>query len=130
MHRQCLILPFLHEILGFLQGSDVASTPAEIIPPLRRMIQSLLPGSEILVVSTPQLNYSITEISQGIKTKLFHDLSRYTNQLPEYFFIITIPQAESDQVLMHCMLSHEAGHGLYALHEIAKDLLPTIAVNN
>ena len=130
MQRYCRLVPFLHDILGLLQGSDVDSTPAEIIPPLRRLIQSLLPGSEVLIASTNQLNYSITEIAQNIR-KVFEatPLEQHALTLPPHFFVITIPQAESDQVLMHGMLSHEAGHGLYAEHKLSDQLLPGIKID-
>ena len=131
MQRLCQFVPVLHEILGLLQGADVGSTPAEIIPPLRRLIRSLLPSAEILVVSTAQLNYSITEVSQSIREHFKGTpLEEPARALPPYFYIITIPQVESDQVLMHSMLSHEAGHGLYALHKIAETLLPSIVINH
>jgi hypothetical protein len=130
MQRHCGRVPFLHDILGLLQGSDVDNTPAEIIPPLRRLIQSVLPGSEVLIASTNQLNYSITEIAQSIR-KVFKGfpLEQLASTLPSHFFVITIPQAESDQVLMHGMLSHEAGHGLYAKHKLSDQLLPGIKID-
>jgi len=130
MQRHCRLVPFLHDILGLLQGSDVDNTPAEIIPPLRRLIQSLLPASEVLIASTNQLNYSITEIAQSIRN-LFKKspLEQHASALPPYFFVITLPQVESDQVLMHGMLSHEAGHGLYAKYKLSDQLLQKIQID-
>jgi hypothetical protein len=130
MQRLCQLVPFMHDILGLLQGSDGDSTPTEIIPPLRRLIQALLPGSEVLVASTTQLNYSITEVAHSLKDRFQSTpLAKYASTLPPYFFVITIPQVESDQVLMHGMLSHETGHGLYIRHKIGDELLKHITID-
>ncbi|MGA9389354.1 MAG: hypothetical protein WBV69_02810 [Candidatus Sulfotelmatobacter sp.] len=49
--------------------------------------------------------------------------------MPELLFVVTIPAVESGQILIHGVLAHELGHAIYDRHNIARDLLPKIKVN-
>lgn len=46
LHRVTKLIPLLHQLLGFVEGSDVHRSPGQLIPSLRRYTQSVLPASE------------------------------------------------------------------------------------
>src|SRR5579864_5064064 len=48
LHRITKLIPLLHQLLGFVEGSDVQRAPGQLIPTLRRYTQSILPTSEIV----------------------------------------------------------------------------------
>ena len=130
LHRVTNLIPFLHLLLGFVDGSDVHRSPGQLIPTLRRYTQSILPMSEIVVSSKPELNYSIHDIAGPLR-ELFLGTSVEAScaLLPDLLFMVNIPAVESGQILIHGVLAHELGHALYDKQEIAKGLLPKIKLN-
>ncbi len=130
LDRTTKLLPFLYELVGFVEGSDVHHSPGQLIPALRRYSQLILPTSEIVVSSKAELNYSIQEIAGPLK-KLFGAMSvkKSCDLLPELLFVVNIPAVESEQILIHAVLAHELGHALYDRREVAKGLLPKIKLN-
>ena len=123
-------MPLLHELVGFVDGSDVHQCPSQLIPTLRRYSKSILPGSEIIVSSKPELNYSIQDIAAPLRN-LFSgtEVESSCALLPDLLFVVTIPVVESGQILIHGVLAHELGHAIYDRHGIAKSLLPMITVS-
>ncbi len=130
LHRNIKLIPVLHLLLGFVDGSDVHHSPGQLIPTLRRYAHSILPTSEIMVSSKPELNYSIQDIAGALKG-LFSGtlLEQSCNLLPEFLFVVNIPAVESEQILIHGVLAHELGHALYDKRKVAVDLLPKIKFN-
>jgi len=124
------LIPLLHLILGFIDGSDVHRCPAQLIPTLRRYVRSIIGTSEIVVSSKPELNYPIQDIA-GLLKRFFLDgpLESTCANLPDPLFLLNIPAVESGQILIHGVLAHELGHALYNTHKIAQDLLPRIKLN-
>jgi hypothetical protein len=124
IHFKTRIIPYLHEILGLVEHSDVASVPAELITPIGRKLKQLFPKARIMVVSSSELNYSFIEIVQffqGVWNVL--ECAR-PKGFPEKIFRISVPAVEDDQVLLHCMLGHEIGHPLYTTNHVESKLLP------
>ncbi len=132
LHRVSRLIPLLHQLLGFVEGSDVNRSPGQLIPTLRRYTQSILPTSELVVRSKPELNYSIQDIARPLKDlwEAFKGtpLEQTGSLLPNLLFILSIPAVESGRILIHGVLAHELGHALYNKREIAKDLLPRIRI--
>lgn len=131
LQRTIKIIPVLHRLIGFLEGSDVHRSPGQLIQPLRRYAQSIIPSSDIVVSSKPELNYSIQEIAASLR-KLFSDtpLQSACSLLTDLLFVINIPAVESDQILIHAILSHELGHVLYDQQQLAEKLLPEIKLRD
>ena len=127
LQRIIKIIPVLHRLIGFVEGSDVHRSPGQLIQPLRRYAQSIIPSSDIVVSSKPELNYSIQEIAASLR-KLFSDspLKSTCDLLPQLLFVINLPAVESEQILIHSILSHELGHALYDEKQLADTLLPQI----
>ncbi len=129
VHRGTQLLPLLHQLLGFIAGSDINAAPGQLIPPLRRYSRKVIPEAELVVSSKPELNYSINEISEPLRSMLKGTLLEPgCKKLPKYLFVITIPAVESEHILIHATLSHELGHGLYVHHRLPDSLLPLLKV--
>jgi len=129
IQRTTKLIPVLHMLLGFVEGSDVHRSPGQLIQPLRRYVRSIIPASEIVVSSKAELNYSIQDIAEPLR-KLFSDtpLQSSCGLLPDRLFVVNIPAVESGQILIHGVLAHELGHALYKKHALAGKLLPNIKV--
>lgn len=131
LHRNIKLIPVLHLILGFVEGSDVHHSPGQLIPALRRYAHSILPTSEIVVSSKPELNYSIQDIAGALKDLFSGTLLEPSCQLlPEFLFVVNIPAVESEQILIHGVLAHELGHALYDKRKVGGDLLPKIKISD
>lgn len=129
IHRTCKLVPFLYQVLGILGGAEINLTPAELVLPLRRSLRNILPHAEILLRSGPDLNYSILEIADDIR-QFFSEtpLAPVTENLPSPLYVMSIPLVEANEVLLHAILAHEAGHGIYDDKRLADQILPRIEV--
>jgi hypothetical protein len=126
LDRTTKLLPYLHILLGFVEGSEVHRSPSQLIRPLRRYVRSIFPASEIIVKSKAELNYSIQDIAEPLR-KLSSAISLQPgSDLPERLFVVNIPAVESGQILIHGILAHELGHALYKKHALAEKLLPEL----
>jgi hypothetical protein len=124
IHFASTHLPMLHLLFGLIEHSDITSVPAEITSPIRREILKLFPDSELIVVASTHLNYSIVEITPVLK-ELFEKLKQELPPgFPERIYRTSIPAVEYDQALLHCILAHEMGHPLYEMLKIADTLGP------
>ena len=125
-------LPFLHQILGLLEGADVERTPSALIPPLRRFLRRVLPSAEVMFTSQPELNYSFVEIAEGLKEVYRSAGSTFENLVADFpadFVVINLPSAEVQNVLLHCVTAHEIGHGLYRMDRIDEKLMALIKLD-
>ena len=135
LHRTTKLIPYLHMLLGFVEGSDVNRTPGQLIQPLRRYVRSIIPESEIFVSSKAELNYRIQDIAEPLR-KLFSEalsdtpLHSSCELLPQLLFVVNIPAVEASEILIHGLLAHELGHPLYKKHALAGKLLPNIKVKD
>jgi hypothetical protein len=43
-------------------------------------------------------------------------------------FVISVPGVEANDVLMHAILAHEAGHGIYIQKKLADKILPKVRI--
>jgi hypothetical protein len=130
IHRVSKLLPFLHYLLGFVEGSEIGVAPVPLVLQLRRLAGDIIPGSEVAISARPDLNYSILEVASVVRAVLNQTpLKDCCDVLPSSLFVVTIPRAESTDVLLHCILSHELGHGLYEKHGLAAKILPKIEID-
>jgi hypothetical protein len=129
LDRITKLIPYLHILLGFVDGSDVHHSPGQLIRPLRRYVRSIIPASEIVVRSKAELNYSIQDIAEPLRRLSSIIPLQSSPALPERLFVVNIPAVESGQILIHGVLAHELGHALYKKNSLAGKLLPDIKVN-
>jgi hypothetical protein len=130
IHRVSKLLPFFHYLLGFVEGSEIGVAPVPLVLQLRRLAHSIIPGSEVAISARPQLNYSILEVASRVRAVLNQTpLKDCCAVLPSFLFVVTIPRVESTDVLLHCILSHELGHGLYEKHGLAAKILPKVQID-
>ncbi|MGD0226796.1 MAG: hypothetical protein ABSF71_31085 [Terriglobia bacterium] len=127
VHRACRFVPFLYAQLGIFIGAEINNVPAEAVMPLRRFLRDILPGSEILLRSSAELNYSIVEIADDIR-RLFGEtpFADSTKLLPKAFFVISVPPLEANDILLHAILAHEAGHGIDKQKMVSDKIVPKV----
>ena len=131
IHRVSKLIPFLHYLLGFVEGSEIGVAPVPLVLQLRRLARSLIPGSEVAISARAELNYSILEVASKVRAVLDQTpLKDSCTLLPSSLFVVTIPRVESTDVLLHCILSHELGHGLYQKNGLAAKILPKIKIDD
>lgn len=115
---------WIAHLVGQIDNADVGSVPAELASTLRRQIKKHFPKGELIIVSTPDLNYSIYDIREDLD-RTFQGLdSKLPDDFPSEIFRISIPAVEYDQALLHCMLAHEIGHPLYRKNKLRGKILP------
>lgn len=130
IHRATKLIPFLHYLLGFIEGSEMGSVPLPLVTQLGGFANSVIPGSELVVTTRPELNYSILEIASWVRAVLNPTpLKTCCDILPQSLFVITIPRVESGEILLHCILSHELGHGLYRAQKLDAKILPKVQID-
>jgi hypothetical protein len=133
LHRTIKVIPYLHTLIGFIEGSEIPKSPGQLVQPLRRYVRSVIANSDIIVSSKIELNYSIREVVSPIR-KAFSEtpppLASTCDNLPDQLFVVNIPAIESQQILIHAILSHELGHALYNQHNLAARLLPAVEIKH
>ena len=129
--RYCKFLPYLCNLLEYIEGSEIQNTPAPLINPLRRLARRCLPNSEIIFRSYSQLNYSYAPLTKLLR-KVFSDdtFKGLVQGLPGFFAVISFPKVEANYVLLHCMVAHEIGHGLYQEKNLEDDLIPLVQIKD
>ncbi|MGH9718317.1 MAG: hypothetical protein ACRD4R_16540 [Candidatus Acidiferrales bacterium] len=130
VHRVSKLIPFLHDLLAFIDGSEIGCAPVPLVSQLRRLAAHVVPKSEVIVTTRPELNYSIMEVASWIRGVFAAEpFEQSCAVLPSFLFVITLPQVEAGDVLLHCILSHELGHGLYQRYGLPAKILPRITIN-
>lgn len=130
VRRVSKLLPFLHVLLGFVEGSELGTAPVPLVSQLRRLAGEIVPGAEVAMSVRPQLNYSILEIATEVREFFSQTPLKDTCALlPASLFLVNIPRVESTDVLLHCILSHELGHGLYEQQGLGAKILPKIQID-
>jgi hypothetical protein len=128
--RYCKFLPYLCNLLEYIEGSEIENTPAPLINPLRRLTRSCLPDSEVIFRSYSQLNYSYAPLTRLLREVFSDDtFSNLVQRLPNFFAVISFPKVEANYVLLHCMVAHEIGHGLYQEKNLEDDLIPLVKID-
>ncbi len=125
IHRVTRVIPAIHFLVGIVEHSDVTSVPAELAAPLRREIDNLYSSSaELIITSSPTLNYSIQRLAlSDIQTSLNLE-KRDVKGFPKRLFVASLPSIEYDQALQHCIFAHELSHPLWEDLKIKKCLPP------
>jgi len=130
VNRFARLLPFLHELLSFLEGAERKGASFRFARPIRRFMQRYLPECEVIFASKPELNYSFQEISAYIN-KVFKEagLNEVCQYFPPFFIIISFPQAEAENILLHCIFAHEICHGIYLRENLIDKILKKVRIS-
>lgn len=117
-------IPYLHMFLALILPSRIGGIPFELAAPLRREILKFFPDAELLVVSSPELNYRIRELAGPLRI-FFDEIRRDPPaDLPPTIFHVSFPSVEYDHALLHSVFAHEFGHPLYSEKNIEGKILP------
>ena len=129
--RYCKFLPYLCNLLEYIEGSEIENTPAELIKPLRRLTKVRLPKAEVIFRSYSQLNYSYAPLTKLLREAFKDDtFSGFVQSLPNFFAVISFPKVEANNVLLHCMVAHEIGHGLYQEKNLEDTLIKLVKIDD
>jgi hypothetical protein len=129
--RYCKFLPYLCNLLEYIEGSEIENTPAELINPLRRLTKAYLPNAEVIFRSYSQLNYSYAPLTKLLREAFKDDtFSGFVQSLPNFFAVISFPKVEANNVLLHCMVAHEIGHGLYQEKKLEDTLIKLVKIDD
>lgn len=131
LKRFTRLIPYLYYFLNFIQGSDLEALAVEIIVPLRRLVKRYINNSDIIFVAKPELNFSFLEISEPFKRVFsgFDEFKTVCAKLPKFFLSISLPSVEKNSILLHAIIAHEFGHGIYQERKLGETLLPLIKVD-
>lgn len=121
------------ELLPLLGQLRASGMPARVALPIRRLFQGFFPESEILVTTTNENNYRFGNIGPTIASVFQNagcaDLLA-EHGLPNDIWLMQLWGMPPNGVLTHSLLSHELGHGLYERHNLERELLPELVIDN
>lgn len=134
VYRHTQFLPYLHWLLSFLQGAEIYDTPYALLPPLRRFVRKCLADSEVIFSSQHELNYSFFEVAENIRglyeSAREEKFKELVKEFPSNFIAITFPSVETNHVLLHCMIAHEIGHGIFVRDKLHEKLFPLVKIDH
>lgn len=118
-------------MLGFVEGATSDKTPANLVLPLERIGEAVLPGSKFIISRQWRYNYTVIELRQLLESPLRAILSpnecdRLLTKLSPNLYAMSFPAIERENVLLHVNFAHEVGHPLeaqYFLPERAASVL-------
>lgn len=113
----------LADLLRCVRPADVGEVPFELADALKRVVQTLFgESSDLLLTANAGANYYIDDIIAHYVQPFVHELGAVgfvPPNLPAKLFLLELPSAEYDQVLLHCVLAHELGHSIWSEDEIS-----------
>jgi hypothetical protein len=130
INRVAKLIPFLHILLSFLEGAERKGASFPFALPIERLILEYLQDSSVVFASRPELNYSFEEISADINAVFKQaGLEQVCQGFPRYFVVISFPQVEAENILLHCIFAHEIGHGIYLKESLASRVLRSVRLS-
>jgi len=124
IHRLTQYIHEFVEILSLLESSRVRDVPYEVASPLKKEVRNIFPDSELLVVSTSRLNYSILELGSILRERLRELDCDVPSDLPDKIFRVAIPSTTYKKALLLAIFSHELGHPMYNRYNVEQDIMP------
>jgi hypothetical protein len=132
IYRFSGFIPVLYHLLGFVEGSQRISTAGNMIPPLRRVLRRCLDNSDVIFTAQAQFNYSFSDLAGYIR-RLYDDagpdFAPIAARIPHHLIYITFPSVEATNVLLHSVIAHEIGHGIYTGSGLDNALFAEIHIN-
>ena len=123
LHGQSL--SYLHGLIERFEQSQLSESPFELVPSLRRLVQEFFAGADLIIQSGADFNYFFEDITAEIgvafQSRIFDSARR---ELPSRLLRIGLPKAESRNVLLHAIVAHELGHGLYRQERLIDRIQP------
>jgi len=112
LYRYAKLIPYLHVLLSFIKGAEIKDVPAGLINPLKRLISKFLPDTEIIFLSSTIFNYSFFDLATQIRIVFGKSFKDLLASFPEHLMVISLPESEKKNTLLHCIIAHEIGHGI------------------
>lgn len=120
----------LGQHVRYIDSPQTHKLPWSLINPMKGLVKQFLPNIEILLQPQWEYNYSIDTAS--LYQYYYSVLSAYENMFPEtkvaevlskldeFFYVVSFPSIERNNVLLHSLLGHEIGH-LFAKEYLNKE---------
>lgn len=106
--------------IRYIDGAQTQKVPWGLISPLEKYLKRFLSDVEILFRPQWKYNYAIIPTnlyeyySKTLSSYETHvenkNLSEILKPLKKYFYIVSFPSIERENILLHCLLGHEIGH--------------------
>jgi hypothetical protein len=117
----------LLSLFGTVSQPDLFGVPVELTEPLKRMVERIFGSGDLLLVPNNAANYQIIDLRASIFTPFALEADRIESfllppDLPNRLFCVSVPSAEVDSALIHCILAHEFGHHLFDWERLAPQL--------
>lgn len=124
VHQIISEIQWLLDRLEETEHSDLADVPFEISSPLKKVIRSVFPSSDILIVTTSSLNYKIEDIASKIKER-FSEKDKWDlpSNFPSKIFRVEFPSTSYKRAFLISNFAHEICHPLLYKYNILDDLL-------
>ena len=109
----CGYLQELGSHLRYIEGASSPRIPASIVTPIEMLIKQMEPHARVMVRVQSSYNYEIFNIIDYYRQLFGQMLGPALGQIigtTSQIFVVAVPSVEHSNVLLHVILSHEAGH--------------------
>ena len=109
----CGCLQELGSHLRYIEGASSPRIPASIVAPIELLIKQMEPQARVMVRVQSSYNYEIFNIIDYYREMFGQLLGQDLGQIigtTSQIFVVAVPSVEHSNVLLHAILSHEAGH--------------------
>lgn len=109
----CGCLQEIGSHLRYIEGASSPRVPVSIVIPIEMLIRQMEPQARVMVRVQSSYNYEIFNITDFYKQMLGQFLGQTFGQIlggTSHLFVVAVPSVEHSNILLHAILSHEAGH--------------------
>ncbi len=109
----CGCLQEIGSHLRYIEGASSPRVPVSIVIPIEMLIRQMEPQARVMVRVQSSYNYEIFNVTDFYKQMLGQFLGQTFGQIlggTSNLFVVAVPSVEHSNILLHAILSHEAGH--------------------
>lgn len=113
----------LAPVLRFIEGASSENTPMNLVVPLEKIGEMLLPDARFLVRRQWRYNYRVRELQWELRQNmepLFAlkkgEIENVFGKQSEKLYAISFPSFERDNALLHVCFAHELGHPFQGMY--------------
>ena len=125
------LISFLHELIQFIEESNIEYIPQGIVYSIENLITKIQPNSKFMIYPQWRYNYEYIEIIKLLRRVMINipSIEEIIGSFAERFVILSFPSAEKDNVLLHCIFGHEIGHFIDEVQGISSDILKDVKID-
>lgn len=126
--RLSLFLSQLHILMEEIKTVEMSDVPVELLPFLQQIMEKYDKDSMIYLRPTKEYNYAHISLLDFIYNTARKNLG-YEKENHKRISRICFPLSEKNNVLLHCIFSHEIGHYFNEKFLILDGLIPTLKID-